>query len=440
MMSIQSKIPRVTKAGHLLPVLPLIPHKNSSVEEEKGSYIAFELKTRVGQPSDSTKYKKYVRKFEEGSPQEWIDMLKNLEEIWTQNSMTGGTDRASTVRALVRGESAVAFETALQDARVTAEGETLTINTEHVQAALQAVTETVFPHRALETQRLWMNRKMFKPVELTTRQMAASINRLNNALPFFPNATEASKFSEVELIGLLEWSLPVTWRAKFDLDGYIPTLSSKTKLIEACEAIERSEISLEKPSKEESSQKHKMVKRAAAKFGAPPAKKQKSVSKHYCTEHGQNPTHSTADCWTLKNRAKAQVPSQKEKKSFSSQKLRNEINLLSKQSSKKKILEMYASVIRREQAKLEAEKPPKRNKIIAPESESDDEMSVQIISAPKKKVVKKARKRSSDNSDVIAEEQEYQKKLKWLKDHGDLTGEEGKNPGDESSGDDASST
>jgi hypothetical protein len=60
-----------------------------------------------------------------------------------------------------------------------------------------------------------MNRKMFKLLKLTTRQMAASINRLNNALPFFPTATEASKVSEIDLIGLLEWSLPATWRANF---------------------------------------------------------------------------------------------------------------------------------------------------------------------------------------------------------------------------------
>jgi hypothetical protein len=46
--------------------------------------------------------KKYVKKFEEGNPQEWIDMLRDLEEIWTQNSMTDGTDRASTVRAVDR--------------------------------------------------------------------------------------------------------------------------------------------------------------------------------------------------------------------------------------------------------------------------------------------------------------------------------------------------
>jgi hypothetical protein len=223
------------------------------VEEEKGRHIAFELKTRVGQLSDSTKSKKYVTKFEEGSAQEWIDMLKDLEEIWTQYSMTSGTDRASTVRALVRGESAVALETALQDARVTTEGEIVPINSDHIQEALKAVTDTVFSHRALEKQQLCMNRKMIKPVELTTRQMATSINCINNALPFFPNATEGSKFSVVKLIKLREWSLQVTWRAKFDLNGCIPTLHSKTKLIEACEAIEQREISLEKPSKEESS-------------------------------------------------------------------------------------------------------------------------------------------------------------------------------------------
>jgi hypothetical protein len=210
MLSIQSRILKVKKAGYLLPVLPLIPYKNSITDKEKGRCIAFELKTIVGQPSDATKYKKFVRKFDEGSPKGWIDMLKDLEEIWTQNSMTGDTDRASTVRALVRGDSAVAFKIALQDARVTAEGETVPINTEHVQGLLKTVTETVYILCALETQQHCMNRKMFKPVELTTRQMAASINRFNNALPFFPHATDSSKFLKEYCIGLLELSLPFT--------------------------------------------------------------------------------------------------------------------------------------------------------------------------------------------------------------------------------------
>ena len=82
---------------------------------------------------------------------------------------------------------------------------------------------------------------MFKPAELTTWQTSAAINRLNNSLPLFPGGSETSKFAEIEIVGLLEWSLPPAWRTKFDLDGYIPTLDTKKRLIEACKAIERNE-------------------------------------------------------------------------------------------------------------------------------------------------------------------------------------------------------
>ena len=134
------------------------------------------------------------------------------------------------------------IKTALQDTPENEVGEDDPITDAGVEVALNVVATTVFPHRALEIQRLWMNCRMFKPVELTTRQTSAvAINRLNNALPLFPGGSELSKFSESQVVELLEWSLPPTWRAKFDLDGYIPTLGSKMKLIEACETIERNE-------------------------------------------------------------------------------------------------------------------------------------------------------------------------------------------------------
>ena len=68
-------------------------------------------------------------------------------------------------------------------------------------------------------------------------------------LPLFPGGSDASKFTDVEIVGLLEWSLPPAWRAKFDLDGYIPSLDSKARLIDACEAIERNEVAKEKEAK-----------------------------------------------------------------------------------------------------------------------------------------------------------------------------------------------
>ena len=81
-------------------------------------------------------------------------------------------------------ESAPAFEAALQDIRIGKNGEEQPITEIHVVKALEALAATVFPHRAREIQKLWMNHWMYKPAEfLTTRQMAVAINRLNNALP-----------------------------------------------------------------------------------------------------------------------------------------------------------------------------------------------------------------------------------------------------------------
>jgi hypothetical protein len=50
--------------------------------------------------------------FEEGSPQQWIDLIRDLEEIWTQNSINGSSNRTSTIQALLKGKSLTAFETA----------------------------------------------------------------------------------------------------------------------------------------------------------------------------------------------------------------------------------------------------------------------------------------------------------------------------------------
>jgi hypothetical protein len=133
----------------------------------------------------------------------WIDLVKDMTEIWTQNSMGGGTDRASTVQALILGKSLTAFEAALQLARADAACIEAAITVDHVTTSLEAVADTVFPHRSLETQKLWMNRSMCKPRAMTTRITSAPISRINNALPLFPTGTDASKFSEPELVGLL---------------------------------------------------------------------------------------------------------------------------------------------------------------------------------------------------------------------------------------------
>ena len=135
--------------------------------------------------------------------------MRYVTEIWMQNSINGGLDCAAIVCALVCGESLTSFEAALQDARTNEDGSKAAITVQHVMVALDAVQITVFPHQALEIQKLWMNNKMFKPPDLSSRQAAAAINWLNNTLLMFPMGSEASKFLDVKIIGLLEWLLPL---------------------------------------------------------------------------------------------------------------------------------------------------------------------------------------------------------------------------------------
>ena len=64
-----ARIPK-KRGSSLQPVLPLVPEASTTLDEDKGRFIGIELKTRAGGPATGATYKKYVRKFEEGTPQE----------------------------------------------------------------------------------------------------------------------------------------------------------------------------------------------------------------------------------------------------------------------------------------------------------------------------------------------------------------------------------
>ena len=79
---------------------------------------------------------------------------------------------------------------------------------ENVTQALKDIAQSIFPHRALERQKLWMKRTMVKPYKLSTKRFFSAVTRVNNDLTRFPGANENLKFSDAELLELLECSLP----------------------------------------------------------------------------------------------------------------------------------------------------------------------------------------------------------------------------------------
>ena len=149
------------KASPIQPILPLIRTSHEKDDEDKSRYITFEIKARAGAPAASQSYKKAMRLFEEGTPEEWMEVLSGVKDLWRQNSITGPADCSAIINAIVKGDSWTAFELALEEARMDPNpdniGEPLPLTVKHIETALEAVTATIFPHQALEIQKLWMN-------------------------------------------------------------------------------------------------------------------------------------------------------------------------------------------------------------------------------------------------------------------------------------------
>ena len=134
-----SKIPR--KVSFLKPVLPLVPEEVDKTEETKSKFVTMELKSQAGATTGGT-YKKLIALFKEGTPQEWIDIQRDIAEVWTQNSITQAADRMAIVKALLKGETLTTFEASIEEQKQSpAEAMTMDMVTQ----ALAEVSTTISP-------------------------------------------------------------------------------------------------------------------------------------------------------------------------------------------------------------------------------------------------------------------------------------------------------
>ena len=279
--------------SYLTPCIPL--EDNEPIDVDRTQLITYTLKIRPNGANDHT-YKKALRLFSTGNAMEWIETMKDIKEVWTQNSVGGPHDRAAIVKTVLRDEALSHFEIGLEVLRQGPMGERMDMTAELVNRALDYVSQSVFPHRALETQKLWMRRHMRKPMKMKYRLFQARVLKINKYLPYFPGGDEDSKFSAKDLLEMLEFSLPDAWRKEWDKKGYIPTENNMEKLLQEAEAMERSETEGKKEKDKEKAKKRRNQENGRANRTSVANKKKKGLK--YCSEHGWG-KHESSDCWTL---------------------------------------------------------------------------------------------------------------------------------------------
>jgi hypothetical protein len=339
-----------------LPVIPLLPTKLSLDEvKDKAAYITFTLQVSKGSGPGTPTYRKSIRTFEEGDPQQWMEVITGLKDIWAQNSIMALTDMSNTAVAILKGDSLTSYETAMEDNRTAPDDKSLMVpmTEQHIDDALLAVTNQIFPYCALKTQKQWMSKYARKRSKMGAKQFVMSMSQINNYIPFFPNVTLLSKYTEEELLNILEFAVPPHWRKAFDLRDYLPTSDDKARFISECECVERNETPLakERDGSDDDRTSNKKTKFAKSEKSATKSGKKTNTesSPMYCT-HCKMDTHNMERFWTLKKLAREKDLSEK-KSPYSKWTFRKEVNAIARRAGKNGVIKLVKKAIKCKQGK-----------------------------------------------------------------------------------------
>jgi hypothetical protein len=175
------------KTPKFLLVIPLLPTKLllDELKDKAAAYITFTLQVSKGLAPGTLTYRKSIRTFEEGDPQQWMEIITRLQEIWAQNSITEWTDLSNTKVAILKGDSLTSYEAAMEDNHTNPEDGSLMVpmTEQHIDDALLAVTNQIFPYRALETQKQWIRKYARKPYKMGAKQFVILMSRINGNIP-----------------------------------------------------------------------------------------------------------------------------------------------------------------------------------------------------------------------------------------------------------------
>lgn len=266
-------------------------------ELEKGDYLVYKLRNDPSDPT-SAGYDLTIPYFRDGTPEQFLRFRKNLLKVFAGQNVTDGPGMFTIGRRLMDGDALSEFENF-----VTAEQLTQTVS--NFNRAMEAVAKHVFPAQAAKLQKRYLRRFVRKPFTMNVRKFVARIQEINNYLPFFPPQVPGEpiqKLDDDEVIDLMEFGVPRAWQKKMEEHDFDSTNTTIGEFLAFCERMERIEIGDDKsrhkdhPARNGSNErKRKADQNGTGKTG------QIGTGKHYCLLHGNNPTHDTDGCYTIKN-------------------------------------------------------------------------------------------------------------------------------------------
>ena len=176
---------------------------------QKDDYLTMKLQL-IPNKLTSPVYELNVPYFKnDGTPEEWLKFLRNFKKIIIGQDLNTGATQFAMARRLLLGETLSQFNKkaseilseAVKDAE---EGSVITKSdvetVPNLQLCFQAVTVTVLPQKALQTQKRYMQRVLRKPQGMKIRNYFGRYVELNEYLKEFPPFKDNQQLPNDEVI------------------------------------------------------------------------------------------------------------------------------------------------------------------------------------------------------------------------------------------------
>ena len=219
--------------------LPPISFERPQMGElKKGTYVSIKLRNNPGDAT-SPGYDIHIKYFKEGSCEDFLLFENDLKRVFAGQAATTGPLKFATARRLLEGAALTTFNLALPA------GGTETIIT--FEVCFEALRASVFPYQAATNQRRYLRRLLRKRADNTIKQFVDRICELNNYLTRFPpsmiGGDEPTMIPHVEVMELLEFGIPNSWKNQLTMQGFIPMQHTVEEFITVCQRYEQVESS-----------------------------------------------------------------------------------------------------------------------------------------------------------------------------------------------------
>ena len=200
----------------------------------------------------------------------------------------------------------------------------------NLKIVLKHVVSYFGPNECLSKQKRYLRYKMVKHRKLITRQYVGLVRDLNSRMAQLPPLFEDSQvLEEYELVDFLAKKAPKYHKAMLINQDFNPETSTLKTFVDHCERAETTDdIAGAKFAASDEDSKPRREKRTKTKRDRGKKRINRST-KIYCSLHGENTSHNSKDCNTLKAKVKAKPKFSK--KDF--KKKAREFNLIKKKAS-----------------------------------------------------------------------------------------------------------